>query len=100
MEEIKNYDVEPAKTEEEGSSFDYRAIIKTIILNWYWFVLSILVCMGGAYLYLRYTTPIYQASAKFLIKESEGNSYRKGSPLSNMSELGIISITNCFDNEM
>ena len=35
MEEIKNYDVEPAKTEEEGSSFDYRAIIKAIILNWY-----------------------------------------------------------------
>lgn len=100
MEEIKNYDVEPAKTEEEGSSFDYRAIIKTIILNWYWFVLSILVCMGGAYLYLRYTTPIYQASAKFLIKESEGNSYRKGSSLSNMSELGIISSTNGFDNEM
>ena len=31
--------------EEQESGFNYRAIIDAVILNWYWFVLSLVVCV-------------------------------------------------------
>jgi uncharacterized protein involved in exopolysaccharide biosynthesis len=56
---------------EEKSSFDFAAIYTTLVLNWKWFVLSLIICLGAAAIYLRYKTPIYQASAKLLIKDND-----------------------------
>ena len=30
---------------EEGSSFDFKIIYTTLILNWQWFVLSLIICL-------------------------------------------------------
>ena len=79
MEEKKNLEMENANVpfeKEEQSAFDFAAIYTTIILNWKWFALSLIICLGVAAIYLRYTTPIYQAYAKLLIKDNEGNSSR------------------------
>ena len=59
--------------QQEGTKtiFDVRAIYTSLILNWTWFVASALICLACAYLYLRYTTPVYQAYAKLLIKEEQ-----------------------------
>ena len=69
MEEKKNYEVANAIEEEEQSSFSFASIYAAFILNWKWFVLSLIICLGLAAIYLRYTTPIYQTNAKLLIKE-------------------------------
>ena len=45
--------------DEEKSSFDIKQVYTILVLNWKWFVLSIIICLGTAYIYLRYTTPIY-----------------------------------------
>ena len=45
---------------EEGSSFDFKIIYTTLILNWQWFVLSLIICLSVAAIKLRYTTPMYQ----------------------------------------
>lgn len=100
MEVNKNLEMETAYEEEDSSSLNFQTIYRAFILNWQWFLLSVIICAGGAYLYLRYTTPTYQAFAKFLIKEeNSGRSYR-GSSLSNMTELGIISNSTGLDNEI
>ena len=44
---------------EEESAFNIRNLMAIFILNWKWFVFSILLCLGIAYTYLRYTTPVY-----------------------------------------
>ena len=37
----------PQEVEEEGGSFfDLRAIIDVLILNWQWFALSLIICLG------------------------------------------------------
>ena len=47
---IKN----PLEVEEEkGSFFDLRAILDVLILNWQWFLLSLIICLGIAWLHLR-----------------------------------------------
>lgn len=101
MEKIKNVEV-GNNQENEESSFNFQTIYKTLVLNWYWFVLSLIICLGGAYIYLRYTTPTYQAFAKLLIKDDSGNAGSRGGGLanSNATSLGLISNSNGIDNEM
>jgi capsular exopolysaccharide synthesis family protein len=41
---------------------------------WYWFVLGLLITFIGAYLYLRYSTPIYEVQAKVIIKDEKNSS--------------------------
>ena len=68
MDVNKNLEIETTGEENEGSSLNFLTIYQAVILNWPWFLLSIIVCIGISYTYLRYTTPIYQAYAKFLVK--------------------------------
>ena len=84
---------------ESNSSFDFATLYRTIVLNWYWFVLSLIIFGSLGAIYLRYATPMYQSTAKLLIKD-ESNSNRRGSSLQNMSDLGIISNSTGIDNEM
>lgn len=84
---------------ESNSSFDFATLYRTIVLNWYWFLLSLIFFGSLGAIYLRYVTPMYQSTAKLLIKD-ESNSNRRGSSLQNMSNLGIISNSTGIDNEM
>lgn len=87
--------------EEEQSSLNFQTIYTAFILNWKWFILSILICLGIGFLYLRYATPVYNTTAKLLIKED--NSRRSGrgglQALESMSNLGIISNSYGVENE-
>ena len=98
MEEIKNLELESIQENEEKSSFDFAVIYTMLILNWKWFVLSLIICLGAAHIYLRYATPIYQAAAKLLIKEEQNG--RRGNSIQSSANLGIISNSNGIDNEM
>ena len=86
---------------EESSSFNFRTIFTALVLNWQWFVLSIVICLSAAAIKLRYATPIYQSYAKLLIKEDEDKG-RRGSRsyIANSSTLGIMSNSTGIDNEM
>ena len=99
MEENKKAEVNlMAAQEEEKSSIDFATIYTTLILNWKWFLLSLIICLGTAAIYLRYKTPIYQASAKLLIKDNDQNSSRRN--MMQTAALGMISNSNGIDNEM
>ena len=70
---IKN----PLEVEEEkGSFFDLRAILDVLILHWQWFLLSLVICLGIAWLHLRYTTPYYSAYAKMFVKTNSTTNLR------------------------
>nr|WP_315455909.1 polysaccharide biosynthesis tyrosine autokinase [uncultured Prevotella sp.] len=84
---------------EGNSSFDFATLYRTIVLNWYWFVLSLIIFGSLGAIYLRYATPMYQSTAKLLIKD-ESSSNRRGQSLQSMSNLGIISNSTGIDNEM
>ncbi|WBL26404.1 GumC family protein [Zunongwangia sp. HGR-M22] len=50
--------------------------IKKYTKFWYWFILALIITLSGAYFYLKYSTPIYKATASIIIKNdaSQGNS--------------------------
>ena len=97
--ELEQSSLQPPQNSEE-SSFDIKTIFSLFILNWQWFALSMFIFVCGALIYLRYTTPIYQVSAKMLIKDEQNNRRPSGQMLSNMQDLGIISNSTGIDNEV
>ena len=90
--------VEAAQPEVGRKMFSFANIYATIVLNWKWFILSLIICLGLAAIYLRYATPMYQAYAKLLIKEE--SSGRSRSVLQSMTNFGTISNSQGIDNEM
>ena len=85
------------KETEESSGIDFRMVWSIVVLNWYWFIVSAVVCIGLAALYLRYQAPVYQTSTKILIKDDK--SKPNGADLT-LDQLGIISNSNGFENEL
>lgn len=102
MEENKNLQTSPVQAEQpEKSAFDFQTIYTMLVLNWKWFVLSVILCLGCGAIYLRYKTPTFQAQAKMLIKDDESNNRATGkSTLLTASNLGFMTNSAGIDNEM
>lgn len=78
------------------------ALIFKYLIYWPWFVASIILFLALGYLYIRKSTPVYQINASVLIKEdnSRGGFSSAKNPLGSLSGMGMISMTNNFDNEI
>lgn len=99
MEENKKIDSGKVMEMAEKSFFNFQKLLTTYLLNWKWFVLSLIICLGIAAIKLRYATPIYQSHAKLLVK-AEDNSSGRGRGIQGMTNLGIMSNSAGLDNEM
>lgn len=103
MEENKNLELENVQNQEEKSAIDFQLIYTTLILNWKWFILSIILCLGLGYIYLQHAKPVFQTTTKVLIKDDD-QSKRGGGMSSSMiqsaANLGFMTNSNGIDNEM
>ena len=83
----------------EIEEVNLREQLDKYIIHWKWFLLSVVICLIAAFLYLRYSTPIYEATTAILVKDE-----KKGgmlSELSAFSDLGIgVGSVNNVDNEI
>ena len=85
--------------EEKEEKTDFKAVLFKYTIHWPWFVACILLCMAGAWLYLRYTPPVYNISASVIIKDNDKNS-KASSGMADLEDLGFYSSINNFDNEV
>ena len=85
---------------EAESAFSFRTIMAMFILNWQWFLLSMFICLCTALIYLRYASPVYQVSAKILIKDDNTRRRSNANMLANMQELGSMTNSNGIENEV
>ena len=87
--------------EEQDSGFNYREILDAVILHWHWFAISIIGCLFVAFLYLRCKSPVYSTWAEVLIKEDDPYKRRmSGGGLADFTQLGVLTNSNGFDNEV
>ena len=77
---------------------DFQVILSKYLSKKYWFLASLLLCLLCAWLYLRYTNPIYKVSASVLIKDDE----KKGNKtnISAIDELSFLALSVNLDNEI
>ena len=73
---------------ENGSGLTLHDLLQMVLANWYWFALSVLICLGMAY-YPGQHPKIYSRTATILVKDS-----RKGGDM----ELGAFSDLVGFQN--
>ncbi|WP_338875988.1 Wzz/FepE/Etk N-terminal domain-containing protein [Spirosoma sp. SC4-14] len=82
------YDLEPQA--------DLRAMLLRYLRYWPWFVLSLVLALVAAYIYLLYQPPVYKVQASLLIKDE-----KKGiSDAPMLKELDLFSSNKVVDNEM
>ncbi|WP_051604519.1 GumC family protein [Flavobacterium sasangense] len=81
------------------ATFNLKEELDNYLIYWRWFVLSLVVCITVAFLYLRYAIPNYKAVATILVQDE-----RKGSMASELSafaDLGLLNnVKNNVDNEI
>lgn len=94
----------PMNDEQDELTIDYRALLQKCLKHWRWFAASVLACLIIAFIYLRYTAPVYNVTAGVLIqqKDSKGGlgAALSGGALGMLSGLGGVSLSSSFDNEL
>lgn len=85
--------------ENQSEDFNLRDTLEQYLNHWRWFVMAVCLCITIAYVYLRYSTPQYQASTTILVKDE-----KKGGMLSELSafaDMGLGSgLKSNVDNEI
>lgn len=56
--------------QQTNDTFNFKEFLGICISKWYWILLSVLVCLGGAVFYILKTPKVYTRSATLLIKET------------------------------
>lgn len=85
----------------EEEKIDFQELFYKYLYYWPWILGSILLCLGGAWTYLRYTTPIYNAKASVMIKdEKRGGNSAMVSDLENIGLSGMFASSQNIDNEV
>lgn len=90
----------PVRRDMPKEEINLYEILFKYLAYWPWYIVSVVVCLCCAYMYLRYSTPVYTASAKILIKEQDSYRSKSSTPLSDVTELATINLTSLFDNEL
>lgn len=85
--------------EEKEEKTDFKAILFKYAIHWPLFVACVLLCLTGAWLYLRYTAPVYNVSASVIIKDNDKSS-KSGTGMADLEDLGFYSSISNFDNEV
>jgi len=85
--------------DDEIEDVNLREQLDKYLIHWRWFLVSVVIGLLLAFVYLRYTTPSYEATTSILVKDE-----KKGGMLSELSafaDLGLGgSMKNNVDNEV
>lgn len=81
----------------QEDTLNVQNFIPKIAANWPWVAFVLIISLVTAFLYLRYTAPVYNATAKMMIRDE-----KKGGGLDNMllKELNIQSSSQSLESEM
>lgn len=83
--------------EDNNDYIDFSAIWHTYVKKWWWFVISVVVCVGLAFAYTRIHKPIYLMNANMLIAKDAGDISLKADVGAFSSLLGM---KNSVDDEL
>ena len=78
---------------------DVKQLLQNYFRYWYFFVLGLLLCVGGAFCYLYVATPQYRVSSTILLKSDEnqtGGGPRGAEP----TALTLFNTKQNIDNEL
>ena len=84
------------KKASEIDMVDIRSTLNKLLFHWPLYLLMFLISLLGAYLYLRYTRPVYSSTAEIYIKDDKN----KGGAQSALEQLDMFNSNKIVENEM
>ncbi len=93
-------ELEDLLDEDSGGGLNFQTILAALVLNWQWFLLSLIIFVSGALIYLRYAEPVYSISARMLIKDDNSKKKNASQILSDMEDFGFLTNSTGIDNEI
>lgn len=95
----KKIDWEEEFEESKTDNKDLLRFIGRIVANWYWFILCGFIGFAVAFLYVRYSIPVYKITAKLIVEDDKkGGGMMGASALGELS--GLMGAKNSVDNEV
>lgn len=85
---------------QDTDTINIREELEKYVIYWRWFILGIVVAVGIAFLYIRYTTPSFSVSSSIMIKDNQKSGI--SDELKAVADLGIVGTgsANNTDNEI
>ncbi|HKJ78153.1 MAG TPA: polysaccharide biosynthesis tyrosine autokinase, partial [Prolixibacteraceae bacterium] len=59
---------------QDDDTIDLKKILFLLLRNWYWFVIAVGLALTAAFLYNRYTVPVYEVNSTLLLEEEQSRS--------------------------
>ena len=56
----------------QEEEIDLREELEKYLRYWPWFIIGVVLCLISAFIYLHFTTPVYNTTASIIIKDEEG----------------------------
>ena len=92
-------DNENFKDDKSQSSLDIKSILYAVISRWYWFAISLFICLAIGIYQIKKTEPVYSSTAQLLLKdEDQGNS--SGDLGGAFSNMGLLKTNTNIQNEI
>lgn len=99
MSNKNNWEEEFELEESTSDNKELHRFIGRVLSNWYWFLLFGFLGLGIAFIYLRYTIPVYKINAKLIVEDDKkGGGMLGASALGELS--GLMGAKNSVDNEV
>ena len=89
--------------EQKEEDFNLYRVIFKYLIYWPWFVASVIICLGVAFVYMRFQTPVYNVTAAVLVKEDDPRTRAmraNSGAMEALQSMGGFSMTSSFDNEV
>lgn len=80
----------------DNVTISFRDLIEIVLEKWYWFAISLVICIGAGIFLLRREVPKYQRTAVVLVKQDNKN----GNNPIQFTSLGAMSPKMGVDNEL
>ncbi|MFT4800367.1 MAG: tyrosine-protein kinase Etk/Wzc, partial [Flavobacteriaceae bacterium] len=85
--------------QEASDTLNIKEELEKYLFHWKWFLLCLLISLLGAFLFIRYSSPLYSASTTIMIKDNQKSGISK--ELAAFEDLGIVGgSANNTDNEI
>ena len=84
-----------------SDGFDFKYLVAKVAGNWQWFILSLVLCVGLAVLYILYAIPTFTITSRVLVNGQNANKIQSGVTETNMlNELSLFSQQTDVNNEL
>ena len=67
------------RQQQDDDTIDLKKILFLLLRNWYWFIIAVGIALAAAFIYNRYTVPVYEVNSTLLLEEEQSRSPFSGS---------------------